>query len=74
MSGAIPMRRSSLTECWVGLVFNCAGVADEGDQRQVDEHAAPPPHVNGELADRLQERQRLDVLSPTVPPTSVITK
>ena len=22
MSGAIPMRRSSLTECWVGLVFS----------------------------------------------------
>jgi len=22
MSGAIPMRRSSLTECWVGFVFS----------------------------------------------------
>ncbi len=27
----------------------------------MDEHAAPPPDVDRELADRLQERQRLDV-------------
>ena len=43
------------------LGLQLAGVADVGDERQVDVHAAPPPHVDRELADRLQERQRLDV-------------
>ena len=43
------------------LGLQLARVADVGDERQVDEHAAPAPHVNGELADRLEERQRLDV-------------
>ena len=32
-----------------------------GDQRQVDVHAVFPADVEGELADRLQERQALDV-------------
>ena len=36
-------------------------MADVGDEREVDEHAAPAPDVDGELADRLEERQRLDV-------------
>ncbi len=43
------------------LGLQLAGVADVGNEREVDEHAPPPPHVDGELADRLQERQRLDV-------------
>src|SRR5947199_202844 len=60
MSGAMPMRRSSFTECWVGCL-QLAGVVDVWDQRQVDEHAAPAPDVDRELADRLEERQRLDV-------------
>jgi len=37
------------------------GVPDVGHQSQVDEHAAPRSEVGVELADRLQERQRLDV-------------
>jgi hypothetical protein len=57
MSGAIPIRRSSLTECCVGF----AGVPDIRDQGQVDEHAAPAPDVDRELPDRLEERQRFDV-------------
>ena len=43
------------------LGLQLAGVPDVGDERQVDEHAAAPPDVDGELADRLEERQRLDV-------------
>ena len=43
------------------LGLQLARVADVGDQRQVDEHAAPAADVDRELADRLQERQRLDV-------------
>ena len=37
------------------------GVADVGHQGQVDEHAAFRPEVRVELADRLEEGQRLDV-------------
>jgi hypothetical protein len=51
MSGWMPMRRSSLTECWV----------DVGHKREVDEHAAPTADIDRVLADRLEERQRLDV-------------
>ena len=61
MSGWMPMRRSSLTECCVGLVFSSPGMADVGHEREVDVHAAAPADVDRELADRLQERQRLDV-------------
>ena len=43
------------------LGLELAGVADVGHEREVDEHRAPAPDVHGELADRLQERQRLDV-------------
>jgi hypothetical protein len=43
------------------LGLHLAGVPDVGHQRQVDEHAALRPHVGVELADRLEERQRLDV-------------
>jgi hypothetical protein len=37
----------------------------------VDEHAVAAPDVDRELADRLEERQRLDVAH--VPPISVMT-
>ena len=43
------------------LRLQFARVADVGDQGQVDEHAALRPEVGVELADRLEERQRLDV-------------
>ena len=43
------------------LGLQLARVADVRHQREVDEHAAAAPDVDRELADRLQERQRLDV-------------
>ena len=43
------------------LRLQLAGVADVGHQREVDEHAALRAQVRVELADRLEERQRLDV-------------
>ena len=43
------------------LGLQLTGVADVGDQRQVDEHAALRADVGVELADRLEEGQRLDV-------------
>ena len=36
-------------------------MADVRHEREVDEHAVAPTDVNGELADRFKERQRLDV-------------
>jgi len=36
-------------------------MAEIGHEREMDEHATPAPDVHRELADRLQERQRLDV-------------
>ena len=44
-----------------GLGLQLARVADVRNERQVDVHAAAPPDVDGELADRLEEGQRLDV-------------
>ena len=43
------------------LGLQLAGVADLRDQRQVQEHAALRAELGVELADRLEERQRLDV-------------
>ena len=43
------------------LGLQLARVADVRHQRQVDEHAAAATDVDRELADRLQERERLDV-------------
>ena len=48
-------------ECCVGLVFELAGRLQVGDQRQVDVQAVLLADVEGELADRFQERQALDV-------------
>ena len=43
------------------LRLQLARVADVGHEREVDEHAVAPADVDRELADRLEERQRLDV-------------
>ena len=43
------------------LGLQLAGVADVGHEREVDEHAPAAADVDGELPDRLQERQRLDI-------------
>ena len=44
-----------------GLGLDLAGTADHGHQRQVHEHAVAATELHAQLADRLQERQRLDV-------------
>ena len=44
---------------WLGL--HLAGRPDIGDQSQVYEHAALRSQVRIELADRFEERERLDV-------------
>ena len=61
MSGWTPMRRSSLTECCVGLVFSSPAVSMIGHQRHVDEQTFSRPDLPPELADRLEEGQALDV-------------
>src|SRR4026207_1729348 len=74
MSGWMPMRRSSLTECCVGLVFSSPAwpVAGARVERggttsrraqavRVDVRARGRPACARDLPDRLQERQRLDV-------------
>ena len=43
------------------LRLQLARVADVGHEREVDEEAVPAADVDGELADRLEEGQRLDV-------------
>ena len=54
------MRRSSLTECWVGLVFSSPAVSMKGTNvTQVDDVFGAG--LATELPDRFQVRQRLDV-------------
>ena len=61
MSGWMPMRRSSLTECCVGFVFSSPAWPMYGTSvRWMNMHCAAAD-VDRELADRLEERQRLDV-------------
>ena len=61
MSGWMPIERSSLTECWVGLVFSSPAVGMYGISVRwmIDDVAAR--QIVAELADRLEERQALDV-------------
>ena len=60
-SGWMPMPRSSLTECWVGFVLSSPVAASGGQQRHVDVQHVRAPDVLAHLADRLEERQALDV-------------
>ena len=55
------MRRSSFTECWVGFVFSSPGRVDVRDERDVEVEHVLGADLAAELADRLEERQRLDV-------------
>ena len=57
----MPRPSSSFTECCVGLVLSLAGRRDPGHQRQMHEQRALAPELVAELADRLEERQALDV-------------
>ncbi len=57
----MPISRSSLTECWVGLVFSSPAVADVGNQGQMDVENIFVAAVGAKLADRFQKRQGLDI-------------
>ena len=61
MSGWMPISRISLTECWVGLVLSSPAVAMYGTSVTWTLTAFSRPDLELELADRLEERQRLDV-------------
>ena len=60
-SGWMPRLRSSVTECWVGLVFCSPGRADERHERDVDVADVVAADQVAELADRFEEREDLDV-------------
>ena len=60
-SGWMPRLRNSVTECWVGLVFCSPDGTDERHQRDVEVADVVAAGVLAELADRLEERQDLDV-------------
>ena len=57
----MPISRSSLTECCVGLVFISPADGDVRHQRQVDVADVVAAELDAHLADRLEERQRFDV-------------
>ena len=60
-SGWMPRPRSSVTECWVGLVFCSPEGRRMGHEGEVDVADVVPADVAAELADRLEERDDLDV-------------
>ena len=70
-SGAIPMRRSSCTECWVGFVFSSPATSMNGTSVQwmYMTLSRPTWFRNWRMASR---NGRLS-MSPTVPPISVMT-
>ncbi len=57
----MPIARSSRTECCVGLVFSSPEAPIHGTSVRWTKIALFRPDVEPELADRLEERQRLDV-------------
>ena len=61
MSGWMPIERSSLTECWVGLVLSSPADGMNGSKREMDVDRVLARQLVAELADRLEERQALDV-------------
>ena len=71
MSGAIPIRRSSLTECCVGFVFSSPAWPMYGTSvRWMNMHRRRPTSTGNW---RIASRNGSDSMSPTVPPISVIT-
>ena len=57
----MPISMSSRTECCVGLVFTSPAAAMYGTSVRCMNIAFSLAHLAPELADRLEERQRLDV-------------
>ena len=60
-SGWMPRLRSSVTECWVGLVFCSPDGPEVGHQGDVDVADVVPADVLAELPDGFQEGEDLDV-------------
>ena len=71
MSGWMPMRRSSLTECCVGLVFSSPAWPMNGTSVRWMYMQRLRPTSTGNW--RIASRNGSDSMSPTVPPISVIT-
>ena len=70
-SGWMPMPRSSLTECWVGLVLSSPVAASAGSSvTWTYSTFARPTSLR---IWRMASRNGSDSMSPTVPPTSTIT-
>ena len=60
-SGWMPMLRSAATECWVGLVFSSPLGPMYGSSETCRKKHVVAADLVADLADGLQERQRLDV-------------
>ena len=71
MSGWMPMRRSSWTECWVGLVFSSPACPRNGTSVRCTNMQLSRPWSTWNW--RSASRNGSDSMSPTVPPISVIT-
>ena len=61
----MPTDSNSLTECWVGLVFNSPAVGIYGSNVQWMNMALSGPYLIAELPDRLQEGQTFDIADGT---------
>ena len=70
-SGWMPMPRSSLTECWVGLVFSSPVAASAGSS--VTWMYSTLVRPTSLRIWRMASRKGSDSMSPTVPPTSTMT-
>ena len=68
MSGWMPIERSSLTECWVGLVLISPAEAMYGTRVRCRNSVRLRP--NSTAICRMASRKGRDSMSPTVPPIS----
>ena len=71
MSGWMPIRRSSSTECCVGLVFSSPAWPMYGTSVRWMNMQRRRPTSTGNC--RIASRNGSDSMSPTVPPISVMT-
>ena len=70
MSAWIPMESSSLTECWVGLVFSSCAAAIQGTSVRWMKTVFSRP--SSWRIWRMASRNGSDSMSPTVPPISTM--
>ncbi|OPX67542.1 MAG: hypothetical protein A4E30_00008 [Methanomassiliicoccales archaeon PtaB.Bin215] len=71
MSGCIPMALSSLTECWVGLVF-CSPTVPITGTKVVWTNRQFRPFPRSWFICLTASRKGMDSMSPTVPPSSTM--